>query len=137
MKLWIMVLACVLVVGCSAKKEAAPKSTEAQVNTTEAESAVVTTLRAEAHARGLKWKIWCRGRGTNADYSAWAVYKADPFAVFIEDGAKPHWFEMNFTTQDQAAEWLAKAIQASPNTNPPHAPAEQRYEYCNSEIQGE
>lgn len=105
--------------------------------TPEPESKAVTELRAEAKQRGIRWRISCHGTN-DIYYIAWGVPADSEFANYIEDGAKPGWFDGDFATQDLAAAWLTKAIRGQPNNYPKHKPAEKpRQDYCNSTIRGE
>lgn len=145
MKLLTVLLACVLIVGCFTEEvrelnsppDPIPTPAVTALPTPELESKAVATLRAEAYNHGLKWSISCHDSSNGVEYCAWAV-QTDKFGGYIEDGAKPSWFNYRLPTQDAAAEWLTKAIKGQPNHYPKHRPKEeQEPAYCNSQIGGE
>ena len=115
----------------------APGSAAEPLSTPEPESKAVAELRTEAHKRGLKWSISCHGDvHDGVEYCAWAV-QTDKFGGYIEDGAKPSWFNYRLPNQDAAALWLTKAIKGQPNYYPDHKPKdEERPNYCDSRIEG-
>jgi hypothetical protein len=97
----------------------------------------IALLRAEAHKRHLRWRVWCVDLGEDWQFQGWAVQPGDDFHVYAEDGAKPNWGSHG-TTEAETAYNLYLEIQQPP-TDPLHAPSSPsgHKKHCPPELHGD
>jgi hypothetical protein len=153
MKLVHITLAlCLLLTGCKQK----PKMVQVPVSKTISQSDGAVTevvvpvaeseltdaqkialLRAEAHKRHLRWRVWCADLGPDWMFQGWAVQPGDNFYIYAENGAKPNW-NSHGATQAEAAYNLFAAIQQAPD-DPMHKTRVEAHEHkqCPPELRGE
>lgn len=98
----------------------------------------IALLRAEAHNRHLRWKVWCADLGPDWQFQGWAVPPGDDWGVYIEEGARPDW-NAHGTTEAEAAYNLYIEIQQPPNGEPRHDPSRHngQKKHCPPELHGD
>lgn len=129
----------VLAAGCGYQKISVP------VNDTKTETLTdeqkIALLRAEAHKRGMQWRVWCVWWNEN-NFQAEAWRKGESKAIDSDWELHDRWMEMG-TTQVNAAYKLYFAIQNEP-THPKKTPEEiqgplliHKNKMCPPDIRGE
>lgn len=150
-----------LVAGCNASKPAAPAPTQA-ANTPNTSSIVVSDvacvgdcsglpippltdkqkialLRAEAHKRGLKWRIFCMDWQDDPDHQflGEAALINGAFDTRIERGSKGVWLK-DGATQGDTAYALYLAIQGAQTHPAEHEkPEHEHKKFCPPELRGD
>ena len=117
-KIYILIFALVVVVGCKINTTAVKDLTDEQK---------VSLLREEAKKQNIRWEIICVPKIDNEKsqhYQAEAFQSSDHSedSRYIEDGAKGWWAE-TAPTPAEAAYLLSQSIQKSPNIPVVHKPA--------------
>jgi hypothetical protein len=100
----------------------------------------ISKLRAEAHRRGMKWRIYCTpGTDSGDKFSGWAIHGGAEWAVWIEEGAQDAWYVDSGPTQEDCAHALFAAMMHPENDIATHEPGkspEAKKHYCPPEISG-
>jgi len=76
---------------------------------------IMRELRKAARERRVYWDVWCTAyfKGDKEEYSGIAT-TGKPFNIYIEEGAKAHWFVNGYGSPDAAAYALLMALKGPP-----------------------